>query len=249
MPPSTNNFVEMRRNEILASLPDTELKTIWPHLHEVDLTFGEVILDAEQELTSAFFVLSGVASLIVNMADGSSVEVASVGNESLIGAGGLLRIPRELHTTLIQAQGTAYKISIIRLQKLFQDCRQLREAILRNFYVQASQMAQTAACNRVHEVENRLARWLLTLQDLIGGDKLVMTHEFLAIMLGTRRTTVTIAAGVLQEQGVIEYKRGKVHILDRKGLENSSCECYASLRNFVRTIPFALPNNNGNSKN
>jgi CRP-like cAMP-binding protein len=239
----------MRRNQILASLPDAELKTIWPHLHEVDLTFGEVILDAEQDLTSAYFVLSGVASLIINMADGSSVEVASVGNESLIGAGGLLRIPRELHTTLIQAQGTAYRISIIRLQKLFQDCRQLREAILRNLYVQTSQMAQTAACNRVHKVENRLARWLLTLQDLIGGDQLIITHEFLAIMLGTRRTTVTLAAGMLQDRGVIEYRRGKVHVLDRKGLENAACECYASLRKFVHTIPFVLANNNGKKIN
>jgi len=241
MPPSTNNFSAMRRNLILASLPDSELKTIWPHLHEVDLTFGEVMLDAEQELTNAYFILSGVASLIVNMTDGSSVEVASVGKESLIGAGGLLRIPRELHTTLIQAQGSAYKISIIRLQKLFQDCRSLREGILRNLYVQTSQMAQTAACNRVHEVEHRLARWLLTLHDLVGGDQIIMTHEFLSIMLGTRRTTVTIAAGMLQDEGLIEYKRGKVHILDRKGLEKAACECYGSLRQFVARIPFAPP--------
>jgi len=241
MPPGNNHFAAMRRNQILASLPDSELKTIWPHLHEVDLTFGEVMLDAEQELTNAYFILSGVASLIVNMTDGSSVEVASVGKESLIGAGGLLRIPRELHTTLIQAQGSAYKISIIRLQKLFQDCRSLREGILRNLYVQTSQMAQTAACNRVHEVEQRLARWLLTLHDLVVADQIIMTHEFLSIMLGTRRTTVTIAAGMLQDEGLIEYKRGKVHILDRKGLEKAACECYGSLRQFVARIPFAPP--------
>src|SRR3954464_1270109 len=249
MLPSTANFAAMRRNLILAYLPDRELKSVCPYLEEVELEFGSIIVNPEQALTHAFFITSGVASLIVNLADGASVEVASVGRESLVGAGGLLRLPRELHTTLIQAQGAAYRIDIPRLQKLFTDCRFLREAILRNLYVQASQMAQTAACNRVHEVEQRLARWLLTLQDLVGGDKLVMTHEFLAIMLGTRRTTVTIAAGVLQDEGVIEYKRGKVHILDRKGLEHASCECYASLRNFVRTIPFALPHNNGNNKN
>jgi CRP-like cAMP-binding protein len=171
------------------------------------------------------------------LADGASVEVASVGREALVGAGGLLRISREIHTTLIQAQGSAYKIDIPRLQKLFNDCRYLREAILRNLYVQTSQIAQTAACNRVHEVEQRLARWLLTLQDLVGGDKLVLTHEFLSIMLGTRRTTVTLAAGLLQKDGIIEYKRGKVQILDRKKLEAVCCECYGDLREFLTSIP------------
>src|SRR5207248_1001486 len=111
----------------------------------------------------------------------------------------------EIHTTLIQAHGFAYRIPMARLQELFNGCKFLREAILRNLYVQTSQMAQTAACNRVHEVEERLARWLLLLQDLVGGDKLVLTHEFLAIMLGTRRTTVTLAAGLLQKDGIIEY--------------------------------------------
>ena len=118
------------------------------------------------------------------------------------------------------------------------------EAILRNLYVQASQMAQTAACNRVHEVEQRLARWLLILQDLVGGDKLVLTHEFLAIMLGTRRTTVTLAAGLLQKDGIIEYKRGKVHILDRKRLEAACCECYGDLREFLDSIVPAAQNQN-----
>jgi CRP-like cAMP-binding protein len=237
MLPSTTNFAAMRRNLILAYLPEKELRTICPHLEEVTLEFGSVIADPEQALTHAFFIISGVASLIVNLADGASVEVASVGREALVGAGGLLRISRELHTTLIQAQGLAYKIDVPRLQKLFNDCRYLREAILRNLYVQTSQIAQTAACNRIHEVEQRMARWLLTLQDLVGGDKLVLTHEFLAIMLGTRRTTVTLAAGLLQKDGIIEYKRGKVHILDRKKLEAACCECYADLREFLQSIP------------
>src|SRR5437868_4954724 len=243
MLPSVANFAAMRRNLILAYLPEKELRSICPHLEEVALDFGKVIANPEQALTHAFFVISGVASLIVNLADGASVEVASVGRESLVGAGGLLRLPRELHTTLIQAQGAAYRIDIPRLQKLFTDCRFLREAILRNLYVQASQMAQTAACNRVHEVEQRMARWLLTLQDLVRGDKLVLTHEFLAIMLGTRRTTVTLAAGLLQKDGIIEYKRGKVHILDRAKLEAACCECYADLREFVASIPPAAQNN------
>lgn len=216
------NLSAMRRNLILAALPEKELKTIFPHLEEVALPFGKVMSDPDQPLSHAYFIVSGVASLIVNLADGNSVEVASVGCESLIGAGGLLRLPREPHTTLIQAEGSAYKIAIPRLQRLFSDCRALREAILRNLYVQNSQIAQTAACNRIHEVEQRLARWLLMLQDLVGGDKLHITHEFLAIMLGTRRTTVTLAAGLLQKAGVITYKRGKVHILNSKGLEEAS---------------------------
>jgi CRP-like cAMP-binding protein len=235
------NLAAMRRNLILASLPEKELRTISPHLDEVELPFGKVMSNPDQPLTHAYFIISGVASLIVNLEDGNSVEVASVGCESLIGAGGLLRLPREPHTTLIQAQGSAYKIAIPILQKLFNDCRGLRDGILRNLYVQSSQMAQTAACNRVHEVEERLARWLLILQDLVGGDQLHLTHEFLAIMLGTRRTTVTLAAGLLQKDGIINYKRGKVHILDRAGLERSSCECYAALQEFVRTIPFSRP--------
>src|SRR6266705_2608662 len=245
---SSVNLADMRRNLILAYLPEKELRTICPHLEEVPLPFGQVIVDPEQPLSHAFFMISGVASLIVNLADGASVEVASVGREALVGAGGLLRVPRELHTTLIQAQGLAYRISLPSLQKLFTDCKFLREAIMRNLYVQTSQMAQTAACNRVHEVEERMARWLLLLQDLVGGDKLVLTHEFLAIMLGTRRTTVTLAAGLLQKDGIIEYKRGKVHILDRKKLESVACECYGNLREFLDSIPFGHPGN-GSSKN
>lgn len=233
---SKNDFAALRQNGILASLPTKELKAVHPHLEEVELGFGEVIAGPEKPISSAFFITKGVASLIVNLADGSSIEVASVGRESLVGAGGLLRLPREPHTTLIQAQGSAYKIAIAPLQKLFHSCPQLREAILRNLYVQSSQMAQTAACNRVHEVEQRMARWLLILQDLIGGDKLIITHEFLAIMLGTRRTTVTLAAGLLQNQHIIEYKRGKVHILDRQALERASCECYYSLRDFIGSM-------------
>jgi CRP-like cAMP-binding protein len=247
---SSVNLTDMRRNLILAYLPDKELRTICPHLEEVELPFGKVIVDPEETLTHAFFMASGVASLIVNLADGGSVEVASVGREALVGAGGLLSLPREIHTTLVQAQGIAYRIALPKLQILFADCMFLRQAILRNLYVQTSQMAQTAACNRVHEVEERLARWLLLLQDLVGGDMLVLTHEFLAIMLGTRRTTVTLAAGLLQKDCIIEYRRGKVRIVDRKKLEAAACECYGNLRTFLDTIPFAHPGfNNGNGKN
>ena len=230
-----------RKNGILASLPDKEWKSVQPHLEEVELNFGEVLCNPEQPIHNAYFMVSGVASLIVNLADGSSVEVASLGSESLVGAGGLVRLPREAHTTLVQAQGRAYKIRIEQLQRLFHLCPQLRESILRNLYLQTSTMAQTAACNRVHEVEQRLARWLLILQDLIGGDHLVLTHEFLAIMLGTRRTTVTLAAGILQSKRIIEYKRGKVHILDRKRLEKVCCECYSDLREFLASIPEMRP--------
>jgi len=243
MPSGNGKFAAMRRNLILASLPERELRTVGPHLEEVELPFGKVMSDPDQELTHAYFIISGVASLIVNLSDGASVEVASVGREALVGAGGLLRLPREPHTTLIQAEGSAYKIAINNLQKLVNECRTLREAILRNLYIQTSQMAQTAACNRVHEVEQRMARWLLMLQDLVGGDRLHLTHEFLAIMLGTRRTTVTLAAGLLQKDGVINYKRGKVHILDREKLEGAACECYADLREFVAAIPPAQNKN------
>jgi CRP-like cAMP-binding protein len=231
----------MRRNLILASLPNEELKTLSPHLHEVDLPFGKVMLSPNQVLSHAFFLTAGVASLMVNLSNGTSVEVASVGREALVGAGGLLRVPYEPLTTMIQADGSAYSIPIPTLQRLFNESASLREAILRNLYVQTSQMAQTAACNRVHEIEQRLARWLLILHDLIGGDHIVITHEIMATMLGTRRTTITLAAGLLQSQGSIVYKRGKIHILDRKKLEAASCECYATLRDFLITIPFAIP--------
>jgi CRP-like cAMP-binding protein len=231
----------MRQNLILAYLPESELKKICPYLEKMDLPFGQVIVDPECATSHAFFMTSGVASLIVNLENGDSVEVASVGREALVGAGGLLRLPREIHTTIIQATAEAYRIPVGRLQALFNDCKHLREAVLRNLYVQTSQMAQTAACNRVHEVEQRMARWLLIQQDLVGGDQLELTHEFLAIMLGTRRTTVTLAAGLLQKDGIIIYKRGKVHILDRKRLESTACECYANLRGFLETIPFAHP--------
>src|SRR3954465_2299142 len=128
---SSVNLTDMRRNLILAYLPDNELRTICPHLEEVELPFGKVIVDPEETLTHAFFMASGVASLIVNLADGGSVEVASVGREALVGAGGLLSLPREIHTTLVQAQGIGYRIALPKLQRLFADCKFLRQAILR----------------------------------------------------------------------------------------------------------------------
>jgi len=227
-----------RRNGILASLPLKELQQVRPHLEEVELGFGQVLADRDKPISNAYFVTKGVISLIVNLADGSSVEVASVGSESLVGAGGLLRLPKEPHTTLVQAIGTAYKIEIPKLQKLFHACPQLREAILRNLYIQTSQMAQTAACNRVHEVEQRLARWLLMAQDRIASDELLLTHEFLALMLGVRRAGVTVALQHFETRGLITTARGSIVIKDRDGLEEGANGLYgAPEAEFERLFP------------
>jgi CRP-like cAMP-binding protein len=174
----------------------------------------------------AHFLTSGIASVVTNMRDGGSVETGMWAREGLaecMHLGGSDRVPSRC---FMQIAGTAMRMSFADLQRDFESIQPLREGIQRSIQSQALILSQLVACNRLHEVEERLARWFLMLQDRVQDDEFHITQEFLAEMLGSRRTTVTMAAGALQRIGLIEYQRGHVHILDRERLEGAACECY-----------------------
>jgi CRP-like cAMP-binding protein len=174
-------------------------------------------------------VESGLASVLNIMEDGKSVEVGLMGKEGFAGIPLLVGFRTSPSRVVMQIQGSAFKIRAKDFSALLPECPQLEEALFRLSQEMSVQSAQIAACNRLHEVDERLARWLLMCQDRLGGNKVPLTQEFLAHMLGTRRASVTVAAGMLQKAGLIKYTRGEVRIENRKELENAACECYATI--------------------
>jgi CRP-like cAMP-binding protein len=218
------------KNEILRSLPRAEIDRLALHLTALELNVNHNLQEPDEEITHAYFLESGLASVVVEMTDGGTVETAISGKEGIVGFSVLLGTKSMPTRTFIQIAGEGYKIKVKRLLEEFGNSPTLRKNI--NFYIQASlmQTAQTAACNRLHDIAERLARWLLMCHDRMESDSFYITHEFLGHMLGTPRSTVTLAAGILQRAGLVSYSRGKVNIRDRHGLEKVSCECYSTLR-------------------
>lgn len=173
-----------------------------------------------------YFLTSGMASIITVMQNGESSEVSVLGSEIMSGATHLLGPSPVPTTCLMQLDGAGLRITTADMRRLFETAEEIRERVLEAAQQQANQVSQIAACNRLHEAEQRLARWLLMASDRVGGNELNLTQEFIAELLGARRTTVTMVAGALQRNGLIEYKRGRVKILNRDKLKNASCECY-----------------------
>lgn len=214
------------RNHLLASLSEEESKRIFPHLEPVELRLGEVLSQANEVIEYAYFPQSGTISVIVLMEDGSQAEVGIVGNEGMYGLPIVLGAESAPLQSMVQIPGQALRLKADVLRDETKDCGQLERVLLR--YAQAFfiQTAITAACNRIHHLDGRLARWLLMAQDRAEVDDMLLTHEFIATMLGVRRAGVSVAASKLQAEGFINYSRGNIRILDRKGLEGFSCECY-----------------------
>ena len=218
------------RNRILASLPKEEISSLASHLSPVTLPQGQTLLDAGQKVDHAYFLENGLASIVVTMKSGTSVEVGVVGKEGMVGLPLLLGTESLPHRTFIQIRASGFRIRAAIL------CRELeKSAMLRHraqLYLQAHlvQASQTAGCNRLHEIAERLARWLLMCDDRIESDDLEITHQSLGDMLGAPRATVTLAAGMLQRAGLVDYSRGHVRILNRRGLEEAACECYRNIR-------------------
>jgi CRP-like cAMP-binding protein len=222
----TNTAGKPVRNSLLLSIPEPEFLLIRPHLEYLTLPHLRVLHEPNETLQSAYFLNSGLISLMIETREGKTVEVSVVGNEGIVGlelAVGLTRSPlREV----VQIAGDGFSIKAWALESALQSSPYLRETLSRYTVLQSLQVAQTAACNRLHNVEQRFARWLLTLQARSDSDSLVITHDFLAAMLGTDRPSVSVAAGNFQRRQVIEYTRGAVKILNRGKLEKLACECY-----------------------
>jgi CRP-like cAMP-binding protein len=216
-------------NHILNGL-SSQFNEFRARLNAVPLPVGMALYEAHETPKFAHFLTSGIASVVTTMQDGGSVETGMWAREGLAECMHLSGSDRVPSRCFMQMGGSALRMPYADLVRDVDSLEPLRAAINRSIQTQALILGQLVACNRLHEVEERLARWLLMLQDRTQGDELLITQEFLAEMLGSRRTTVTLAAGALQRIGLIEYQRGRVHILNRERLESAACECYPVIR-------------------
>ena len=217
-------------SRILLSLPDDEYDALLPHLEFAEFRLRQRLHESPDGLEYGYFLNFGLTSLVIAINDGRSVEVGIVGREGFVGtpiAAGLNRSP---YGAVVQANGNGFRIKAEVLEVILSAAPNLRLRLNQYAQIQGMQVAQLAACNRLHEIDQRLARWLLMCQDRICSDLLPMTHEFFAEMLGTGRPSVSLAAAVLQRAGFIQYARGTVRITNRKGLEEAACECYGVIQ-------------------
>jgi CRP-like cAMP-binding protein len=218
------------RNCILAALPRAEYRRCAPSLERVPLELRQLLFDVDEPIAHVYFCESAVVSVVSIMSDGTAVETATVGNEGMVGLPVFHGVDRTAAQAFCQIPGEALRMTTSAFQAELRHQGALGMLLGRYAEAMFTQVAQSSACNRVHPMRERCARWLLTTHDRVGGDEFPLTHRFLAQMLGVRRATVTEAAGSLQEAGLIEYRMGRVLVLDRLGLETASCECYAIIR-------------------
>jgi CRP-like cAMP-binding protein len=216
-------------NTILLGLAPQEHKAVSAKMRLVRLPTHTVLNEMDVPIEFGYFINSGLASILNVMSDGKSVEVGLCGFEGFIGLPLIVGFETSPTRTIMQVEGSGFQISARDLKELLPRCPQLEKSLNRYSQVLALQVTQVAACNRLHEVDERLARWLLMSEDRVGRPFFTLTQEFLAHMLGTRRASVTVAAGILQKAGLISYQRGQVTISDRARLEAAACECYEQL--------------------
>jgi len=220
------------RNKLLLAIPDEEFRKIRSRLQFVDLPHHFILHQPHQTVRFAHFPNAGLISLVVELKDGRTVEAGLLGNEGASGMPAVLGLSRSPLREIVQIEGDAFRVRVNALRELLPSTPILQATLNRYAAGLAMQVAQTAACNRLHKIEERLSRWLLIAQDRLDSGIVPITHDFLATMLGTDRPSVTVAAGVLQREGIIEYTRGSVRILNRKKLESFACECYALIKQY-----------------
>ena len=219
-------------NRILLALSDSDYRALRPHLKYVSLPDHLVLHAVGESIECAYFLNRGLISLVVVMKDGKTAEAGIVGNEGFTGTLAAVGLNRSPLQAVVQIAGDGFRIEVAALQTTLKSSPHIQLLLSRYTAIRGMQVAQTAACNRLHDIEQRLARWLLMTQDRVGSESLPITHDFLATMLGTDRPSVSFAAGVLQKKKLIKYTRGAVKIVDRKELEGSACECYGVIRRY-----------------
>jgi CRP-like cAMP-binding protein len=219
-----------QQNRILDALPLAERERLFPHLRLVELPLGAVLYESGDRLRHIYFPADCIISLLYVLKDGASAEISVVGNDGAIGVALFMGGETTTNRAIVQSAGSAYRLTGRRLKNEFERHGELLHILLRYTQALITQMAQTAVCNRHHSVDQQLCRWLLLSLDRLSSNKLTMTQELMANMLGVRREGVTEAAGKLQKLGVITYSRGRITVLDRPGLERLSCECYAAVK-------------------
>jgi CRP-like cAMP-binding protein len=225
--PSVHN---PRQNHLLAALPVAEREQLFQHLELIELPLGKVLYESGDQLRHVYFPTDSIVSLLYVLQDGASAEISVVGNEGLIGIALFMGGETTPSRAIVQSAGHAYRLIGQRLKDEFHQNGDLQLLMLRYTQALITQMAQTAVCNRHHSVDQQLCRWLLLSLDRLPSNRLTMTQELIANMLGVRREGVTEAAGKLQKVGVIRYQRGSITVLDRPKLEKLCCECYAVVK-------------------
>src|SRR6202011_4483545 len=228
-----------QQNKILDALPPSERERLFSHLTPVELPLGTVLYESGDALRHIYFPTDSIVSLLYVLKDGASAEIAVVGNDGAIGMALFMGGETTTNRAIVQSAGSAYRLTGARLKEEFERHGETLHILLRYTQALITQMAQTAVCNRHHSVDQQLCRWLLLSLDRLASNKLTMTQELIANMLGVRREGVTDAAGKLQKLGVIEYSRGKITVLNRPRLETLCCECYDVVK---RETDRLLPN-------
>jgi CRP-like cAMP-binding protein len=217
-------------NRLLAALPADSRDRLGPHLESIELERGQVVHAAGALIEHVYFIERGLVSLVKTTSDGLAVEVGTIGIEGMIGLSALIGIDRVLVDVVVQAPGIALRARpTLIAEEMARSCR-FRNLVLRYGHALLMQFIQTAACNSLHSIEERCCRWLLIAHDSARTDSFPLTHEFLAMLLGVQRAGVSVAASALQKAGVIEYRYGRVSMVDRHGLEARACECYGAIR-------------------
>jgi CRP-like cAMP-binding protein len=221
-------------NKILLSLPEKEYTEVMSALEFVRMPLHQVVYEAGEIIKSCYFVNTGLMSVIAVQPDGKGLEVGLIGREGFVGSSLLVGYRTSPTRVVVQGDLTAYRCDGEVLRSLARECRGLEQALYRFVHRIAMQTMQLAACNSLHDVEERLARWILMSQDRIESEHLPLTQEFLAQMLGTRRSSVTVSAGILAKAGLIAYSRGNLTVLNREGLEDSACDCYQLIQRQIK---------------
>jgi len=232
--PRSNVTGKSIRNEILLAMTPREFNLVRPHLQFVDLDQHRILYEPHRKLKFMYFPNRGLISLVVVLKSGKTVEAGIVGKEGASGTALAAGVSTSALREIVQISGEGFRIKGELFRKLLLGMPNLRKALNRYNVLLGMQVSQTAACNRLHEIEQRLARWLLMAEDSAATSMLGITHDFLATMLGTDRPSVTLAAGLLQKAGLIEYGRGTVKITNRAQLEAFACECYSVIRDYGR---------------
>jgi len=227
-----------RQNRLLRALPLADYESLRPHLESTPMELGAVLYESGSQLRHVYFPTTCIVSLLYVMLDGSSAEIAVVGNEGIVGVALFMGGETTPSRAIVQSAGHAFRLRADYLKQEFKRAMSLQHLLLHYTQALLTQMAQTAVCNRHHSVDQQLCRWLLLSLDRLPSNKLTMTQELIANMLGVRREGVTEAAGQLQRSGLISYKRGQITVLDRPGLEAQCCECYRVVKKeFDRLLP------------
>lgn len=232
---------EIKRNQLLAALPDAELSRWLPQLTLIDMPLGQVLFESGRVEMNAYFPTSAIVSLLYVMENGDSAEIAVVGNEGMVGVPLLMGGNSTPSRAVVQSAGMGYRLRSRFLTEEFNKFGPVSHLLLRYIQALMTQMSQTAACNRHHSLDKQLCRWLLLSLDRLPGNELVMTQDLIANMLGVRREGVTEGAAKLQKAGLINYTRGRITVMDRVGLEKRVCECYAVVKKeYDRLLPMEI---------